>query len=86
MKLFKSLLLGVALLASSSLTWAEDQYVPLLSYRVGPYGSNGISFFGAMIDYMTLVNMNGGVNGVNLTWEECRRNTTRRAASSAMSD
>ncbi len=71
MKLFKSLLLGAALLASSSLSWAEDQYVPLLSYRVGPYGSNGISFFGAMIDYMTLQNMNGGVNGVKLTWEEC---------------
>ncbi len=71
MKLFKSLLLSAALLTSGSLSWAEDQYVPLLSYRVGPYGSNGISFFGAMIDYMTLVNMNGGVNGVKLTWEEC---------------
>jgi branched-chain amino acid transport system substrate-binding protein len=71
MKLFTSLLLSAALLTSSSLSWAEDQYVPLLSYRVGPYGSNGISFFGAMIDYMTLVNMNGGVNGVKLTWEEC---------------
>jgi branched-chain amino acid transport system substrate-binding protein len=71
MKLFKSLLLGAALIASSSFSWAEDQYVPLLSYRVGPYGSNGISFFGAMIDYMTLQNMNGGVNGVKMTWEEC---------------
>ncbi len=71
MKLFKSLLLSAALLTSGSLSWAEDQYVPLLSYRVGPYGSNGISFFGAMIDYMTLVNMNGGINGVKLTWEEC---------------
>ncbi len=71
MKLIKSLLLGAALLAASSFTWANEQYVPLLSYRVGPYGSNGTSFFGAMIDYMTLVNMKGGVNGVKMTWEEC---------------
>jgi len=71
MKLFKSLLLGAALLATSSLSWAEDQFVPLLSYRVGPYGSNGISFYGGMIDYMNLVNMGGGINGVKLTWEEC---------------
>ncbi len=71
MKLFQSLLLSAALLATGSTSWAEDQYVPLLSYRVGPYGSNGISFFGAMIDYMTLQNMNGGVNGVKLSWEEC---------------
>ena len=71
MKLIKSLLLGAALLAASSFTWANEQYVPLLSYRVGPYGSNGTSFFGAMIDYMTLVNLKGGINGVKLTWEEC---------------
>jgi branched-chain amino acid transport system substrate-binding protein len=50
---------------------ATEQFVPLLSYRVGPYGSNGTSFFGGMIDYMNLVNMSGGVNGVKLTWEEC---------------
>lgn len=71
MKLFKSLLLGAALLATGSLSWAEDQFVPLLSYRVGPYGSNGISFYGGMIDYMNLVNMSGGINGVKLVWEEC---------------
>ncbi len=71
MKFIKSMLLGAALLASTSFAWANEQYVPLLSYRVGPYGSNGTSFFGAMIDYMTLVNQKGGVNGVKLTWEEC---------------
>ncbi len=71
MKLIKSMLVGAALLASASFAWADEQYVPLLSYRVGPYGSNGTSFFGAMIDYMTLVNQKGGVNGVKLSWEEC---------------
>ncbi len=71
MKLIKSLLVGAALLAAGSFAWAQEQYVPLLSYRVGPYGSNGTSFFGGMIDYMNLVNMSGGINGVKLTWEEC---------------
>lgn len=71
MKLIKSLLVGTALLAATSFAWAQEQYVPLLSYRVGPYGSNGTSFFGGMIDYMNLVNMSGGINGVKLTWEEC---------------
>lgn len=71
MKLIKSLLVGAALLAAGSFAWAQEQYVPMLSYRVGPYGSNGTSFFGGMIDYMNLVNMKGGINGVKLTWEEC---------------
>ena len=71
MRLIKSLLLSAALLSASSFAWAQEQYVPLLSYRVGPYGSNGTSFYGAMIDYMTLVNSSGGINGVKLVWEEC---------------
>jgi len=71
MKFVKSLLLGAVLVATTSLAMAAEQYVPLLSYRVGPYGSNGTSFFGGMIDYMNLVNLGGGVNGVKLTWEEC---------------
>ena len=49
----------------------KDQFVSLLSYRVGPYGNNGISLFGGWIDYMKLVNAKGGVNGVMLSWEEC---------------
>lgn len=71
MKFVKSLLLSVVLAATTSMAIANEQFVPLLSYRVGPYGSNGTSFFGGMIDYMNLVNMSGGINGVKLTWEEC---------------
>jgi len=71
MKFVKSLLLSAVLAATTSMAMATEQFVPLLSYRVGPYGSNGTSFFGGMIDYMNLVNMSGGVNGVKLTWEEC---------------
>ncbi len=45
--------------------------MPLLSYRVGPYAAGGSGFFGGVIDYFNLVNMNGGINGVKMTWEEC---------------
>ncbi len=74
MKFIKTLVAATAatvLLATSGIAAAADQFVPLLSYRVGPYGSNGTSFYGGMIDYMTLVNQSGGINGVKLTWEEC---------------
>jgi branched-chain amino acid transport system substrate-binding protein len=73
MKKTLAVLLGAsALLAASAVqAQANEQFVSLLSYRVGPYGNNGISVFGAWIDYMKLVNAKGGVNGVKLTWEEC---------------
>ncbi|MBL8489999.1 MAG: ABC transporter substrate-binding protein, partial [Rhodocyclaceae bacterium] len=60
-----------ALLTAAPAVQADDQFISLLSYRVGPYGNNGISVFGGWIDYMNLVNMKGGVNGVKLAWEEC---------------
>jgi branched-chain amino acid transport system substrate-binding protein len=50
---------------------AEEQFFPLLSYRVGPYGANGASLFGGMIDYFNYINMKGGIDGVKITWEEC---------------
>jgi branched-chain amino acid transport system substrate-binding protein len=68
-----ALLAGTALFAAAPAVQAQagDQFVSLLSYRVGPYGNNGISIFGGWIDYMQLVNMKGGINGVKLSWEEC---------------
>ena len=49
----------------------ETQYFPIASSRVGPYSAMGTGYYGAQIDYMNYVNMNGGVNGVMLTWQEC---------------
>jgi len=66
---------GAALVASSFIAPAvvaeEEQYFPLLSYRTGPYGANGAQLANGQIDYMKLINAQGGVNGVMLTWEEC---------------
>lgn len=51
---------------------AEEQFFPIVGYRVGPYGANGQSLFGGFIDYLNYVNMKeGGINGVKITYEEC---------------
>ena len=51
---------------------AEDQFVSIPSYRVGPYGQNGQAFYGGFIDYLNYINLSeGGVNGVKFAWEEC---------------
>ncbi|KQV59117.1 MULTISPECIES: ABC transporter substrate-binding protein [unclassified Duganella] len=71
----KSFVLGIA--AASSIVagsaWAQpaEQFVALPSYRVGPYAAGGSGFYGGIIDYFNLVNANGGVNGVKISWEEC---------------
>ena len=53
------------------LAQAKEQFIGLPSYRVGAYASGGSGIYGGWIDYMTLINEKGGVNGVKLTWEEC---------------
>ncbi len=50
---------------------ADDQYFMLPDYRVGPYGANGQAFYGGFIDYLTYVNMKGGIDGVKVAWDEC---------------
>ena len=65
-------LFGLALAAAAGSAGAADQFVPLLSYRVGAYAAGGSGIFGGYIDYMNYINMTqGGINGVKLTWEEC---------------
>jgi branched-chain amino acid transport system substrate-binding protein len=71
----KSFVLGIAVASSivASSAWAQpaEQFVALPSYRVGPYAAGGSGFYGGIIDYFNLVNANGGVNGVKISWEEC---------------
>ncbi|MFT5645198.1 MAG: branched-chain amino acid transport system substrate-binding protein [Janthinobacterium sp.] len=75
MKCIKSLLLGAAFVSAAmgvaSSVQAQEQFLALPSYRVGPYAAGGSGFYGGAIDYFNLVNMKGGVNGVKITWEEC---------------
>jgi branched-chain amino acid transport system substrate-binding protein len=72
MKKWLAACFGVAVLCGATAAVAQnEQFIPVLSYRVGPYAAGGSGYYGGAIDYWTLVNMNGGINGVKLTWEEC---------------
>ena len=72
MKAMKAMLLGIALFSAAFAASAQnEQYMPILSYRVGPYAAGGSGYYGGAIDYFTLINMTGGINGVKLKWEEC---------------
>ncbi len=51
---------------------ANEQFIPLMVYRTGPYAPNGIPLADAFQDYLKLLNeRDGGINGVTLTFEEC---------------
>jgi branched-chain amino acid transport system substrate-binding protein len=72
MKSIHSLLIGCALFGAASVATAQSQqFIPILSYRVGPYAAGGSGYFGGAIDYFSLINATGGINGVKLFWEEC---------------
>ncbi|MGH8799972.1 MAG: ABC transporter substrate-binding protein [Casimicrobiaceae bacterium] len=72
MKWLLQALAGVVLAVTASAATAQnEQFIPVLSYRIGPYAAGGSGYFGGAIDYWTLVNMTGGINGVKIVWEEC---------------
>jgi len=50
----------------------NEQFIPRLVYRTGPYAPNGIPFADGYADYLDMVDArDGGVNGVKITYEEC---------------
>lgn len=64
--------LGSMLAVSTSVLAEDTMYVPIPSYRVGPYAAGGSGYFGGILDYYNLLNeRDGGVNGVKLIWSEC---------------
>ena len=74
----KSILLLSALLAGMGMgavtqaqAQAKEQFVPVLSYRTGPYAPNGTPWANGFVDYLKLVNAKGGINGVKIAYEEC---------------
>ena len=76
MKTFKlvlpALLAAFALSATTAvLAQSKEQFVPVLSYRTGPYGPNGTPWANGFVDYLKLVNVKGGINGVKISYEEC---------------
>ena len=73
--MFKSavgaLALGLALPVACA--FADDSiYVPLFTYRTGPFANSGTPIADGMHDYLTMLNeRDGGIGGVKLDVEEC---------------
>ena len=61
---------GMAAVSTAAVAQAE-QYAPIFSYRTGPYAPNGIPVADGTVDYLKLVNAQGGINGVKFRIEEC---------------
>lgn len=73
-----SLGMATALLAGVGLTTlqtaqAQDQiFVPLFTYRTGPFAGSGIPIADGMHDYFTMLNeRDGGIGGVKIAIDEC---------------
>src|SRR5215813_8401465 len=75
---FRKLALVGAAIASAGVLLAataeaqNEQFIPGLVYRTGPYAPNGIPFADGVRDYIQMLNdRDGGINGVKITFEEC---------------
>src|SRR3989442_14454679 len=68
--------LAVALAAAAGFSTqaaaqANEQFVPVNSYWVGPYAPGGSGIAAGIIDYFKLLNARDrGINRVKLTWEK----------------
>ena len=73
----KQLVIAVAAIGVLGWTASEafaqnEQFVPRLVYRTGPYAPNGVPFANGWADYADMLNArDGGVGGVKITYEEC---------------
>ncbi len=65
--------LALSLAAPVTDALAEDSiYVPLLTYRTGPFAGSGTPIADGMHDYLTMLNeRDGGIGGVKLIVDEC---------------
>ncbi|UCE52174.1 MAG: ABC transporter substrate-binding protein [Desulfobacterales bacterium] len=70
---------SLAMFSGQALAEEKTQFFGILIYRTGPYAPGGSGFGSGWEDFMTLRNMQGGVNGIKYSWEECETayNTAR---------
>ena len=56
---------GFCALAMSAPAFAQnEQFIPRLVYRTGPYAPNGIPFADGYVDYVDMINTRDGGRGV----------------------
>ena len=60
-----------AVTAPAAFAQAKEQFFPVLVYRTGAYAPNGNPWANGYVDYLKLVNAQGGINGVKISFEEC---------------
>src|SRR5712691_3722375 len=64
-------LIGAAGPASEAVA-QDSMFVPLLTYRTGPFANSGIPIANGMHDYLAMLNeRDGGIGGVKIAIEEC---------------
>ncbi|MGD9871006.1 MAG: ABC transporter substrate-binding protein [Thauera sp.] len=63
--------LSSAAFSTAAQAQAQEQFFPVLVYRTGAYAANGNPWANGYVDYLKLVNAQGGINGVQLSYEEC---------------
>ncbi|MFY7905314.1 MAG: ABC transporter permease, partial [Burkholderiaceae bacterium] len=63
--------LASAVVATPAFAQAKEQFFPVLSGRTGPVAPNATPWANGHNDYMKLVNVRGGINGVKTLVEEC---------------
>jgi branched-chain amino acid transport system substrate-binding protein len=63
--------LAAAVISTGALAQSKEQFFPVLVYRTGAYAPNGVPWANGYVDYLKLVNAQGGINGVKITYEEC---------------
>ena len=73
----KHLALGLVIAATMPIAFATAQaadglYVPLFTYRTGPFAGSGTPYANGLTDYLTMLNeRDGGIGGIKLIIEEC---------------
>ena len=64
-------LAGATALPLAAIAQEKVQFFPSLTGRTGPVAPNATPFANGYWDYMKLVNLRGGINGVKTLVEEC---------------
>lgn len=71
----KKILTWIALmtLAGPANIYAQEvqQFFPMLTFRTGPYAPSGVPWANGFVDFYKITNLDGGINGVKIIWEEC---------------
>src|SRR5262249_25570390 len=66
------LLAGAAMPAAAPAQAEDTIYIPLLSYRTGPFAGSGLPIANGMSDHPNMLNeRDGGIGGVKVVVEEC---------------